>query len=270
MMKTIKLNTGIDIPVIGSGTNTYGKKNHDYQAAINDDTTEIRSAIAAGYRHFDTAISYRNEAVVAKGIAESGLERSAFFITSKLPGNSEYTAHATAVQKGVEHSLNALNTDYIDLYLIHHPWDNLAEMLATWQVLEDYVDKGVLKAIGVSNFNQEQLSHLLAHARIKPAVNQIESHPGKWNDAIIDYSLKEGVVPEAWGPLSRVNEQARESLTAIGNDYGKTWAQVILHYQVARGVIVIPKSHDKHRQELNLALFDFHLTDEQKMIIAAL
>ncbi|MBP1039625.1 aldo/keto reductase [Vagococcus sp. BWB3-3] len=269
-MKTFKLNTGIEIPVIGSGTNTYGKENHDYLAAINNDTTEIRSAINAGYRHFDTAISYRNEAVVAKGIAESGLDRSDFFLTSKLPGEPAYTADEAVVRKGVEQSLKALNTTYIDLYLIHHPWDSLAEMLATWKVLEDHVDKGVLKAIGVSNFNQEQLGHLLTHARIKPAVNQIESHPGKWNDAIIDYSLKEGVIPEAWGPLSRVNDQAKESLTTIGNDYGKTWAQVILRYQVARGVIVIPKSHDKHRQELNLAIFDFNLTDDQQKIIAAL
>lgn len=269
-MKTIKLNTGIEIPVIGSGTNTYGKENHDYMATINNDTTEILSAIDAGYRHFDTAISYRNEAVVAKGIAESGLDRSDFFITSKLPGEPTYTADEAAVRKGVEQSLKALNTTYIDLYLIHHPWENLEEIVATWKVLEDYVDKGVLKAIGVSNFNEEQLRHLLNDARIKPAVNQIESHPGKWNDSIINYALKEGVVPEAWGPLSRVNDQAKETLTTIGNDYGKTWAQVILRYQLDRGVIVIPKSHDHHRQELNLALFDFALTDEQNVIIAAL
>lgn len=269
-MKTIKLNTGIEIPVIGSGTNTFGKDNHDYMATINNDTTELVSAIDLGYRHFDTAISYRNEAVVAKAIAESGLDRSEFFITSKLPGEPDYTADEEAVRKGVEQSLAALNTDYLDLYLIHHPWDNLAELLATWQVLEDYVEKGSLKAIGVSNFNQEQLGYLLTHGRIKPAVNQIESHPGKWHDAIIDYSLKEGVVPEAWGPLSRVSDQARETLTTIGNDYGKTWAQVILRYQLERGVIVIPKSHDKHRQALNLELFDFNLTDEQKVIIAAL
>lgn len=269
-MKTVKLNTGIEIPIIGSGTNTYGKENHDYMAPLNDDTTAILSAIAAGYRHFDTAISYRNEAVVAKGITESGIERSEFFITSKLPGDPVYTADTDAVKKGVEQSLNALNTTYIDLYLIHHPWDNLAEMVATWQVLEDYVDNGTLKSIGVSNFNQEQLRHIIQHARIKPAVNQVESHPGKWNDAIINYSLKEGVIPEAWGPLSRVNEQTRESLTTIGNDYGKTWAQVSLRYQIERGVIVIPKSHNKHRQELNLDIFDFSLTEEQKTIISAL
>lgn len=188
MMKTIKLNTGIEIPVIGSGTNTYGKKNRDYSAPINNDTSEIISAIEAGYRHFDTAISYRNEAVVAKALAESGLERSDFFITSKLPGDPQYTADEAAVRKGVEQSLTALNTDYIDLYLIHHPWENLAEIVATWNVLENYVDQGILKAIGVSNFNEEQLRHLLEHARIKPAVNQIQSHPGNWHDEIINYS----------------------------------------------------------------------------------
>ncbi|MCT8193548.1 aldo/keto reductase, partial [Pseudomonas monteilii] len=171
--------------VIGSGTNTFGKENREYQGAINDDTTELLTAIKLGYRHFDTAISYRNEAVVGKAIKESGIDRSEFFLTSKIPGKPEHTQDAAAVKASVEASLAALQTESIDLYLIHHPWDNLAEIAAVWAVLEAYVDKGVLKAIGVSNFQEEELSYLLANSRIKPAVNQIESHPGKWNDAIL-------------------------------------------------------------------------------------
>ena len=154
-METIELNTGIQIPVIGSGTNTFGKENREYQGAINDDTTELLTAIKLGYRHFDTAISYRNEAVVGKAIKESGIDRSEFFLTSKIPGKPEHTQDAAAVKASVEASLAALQTESIDLYLIHHPWDNLAEIAAVWAVLEAYVDKGVLKAIGVSNFQEE-------------------------------------------------------------------------------------------------------------------
>ncbi|MCB5951083.1 aldo/keto reductase [Enterococcus sp. BWT-B8] len=269
-METIRLNTGIELPIIGSGTNTFGKENRDYMGKINGDTTEIETAITAGYRHFDTAISYRNESVVASGIAKSGIPRSKFFITSKLPGKPEYTSNEAAVQKGVEESLRTLKTDYIDLFLIHHPWNNLEEITLVWKVLEKYTDKGVLKAIGVSNFNEEQLKHLLDHSRIKPAVNQIESHPGLWNDDIIAYSLENNIVPEAWGPLTRVSPEAKKILTSIGEEYGKTWAQIILRYQLDRGVVVIPKSHNEERQKQNLDLFDFELTEEQKNKIAQL
>ena len=269
-MEFVTLNTGIQLPIIGSGTNTFGKLDRAYMGEINGDTTELQDAIALGYRHFDTAIAYRNEAVVGQAIKESGIDRSAFFITSKIPGTKEYTQDTEAVKKGVHASLKALDTTYIDLYLIHHPWEDLEEIVAVWRVLEDYVDQGILKAIGVSNFEETELRYLLDHARIKPAVNQIESHPGKWNDEIITYSLENEVIPEAWGPLTKVSEEAQAVLTEIGNAYGKTWAQVILRYQIERGVIVIPKSHNKERQALNLALFDFSLTAQEKATIQAL
>lgn len=269
-MEFVTLNTGIQLPIIGSGTNTFGKVDRAYMGAINGDTTELQEAIALGYRHFDTAIAYRNEAVVGQAIKESSLERSEFFITSKLPGTKEYTADKAAVQKGVEASLQALDTTYIDLYLVHHPWENLEEIVSVWRVLEEYVEEGVLKAIGVSNFEEKELSYLLEHSRIKPAVNQVESHPGKWNDAIIAYSLDNGVIPEAWGPLTRVSEEAQAALTEIGTHYDKTWAQIILRYQIERGVIVIPKSHNNKRQALNLELFDFSLTESEKATIQTL
>ncbi len=268
-MKTIELNTGIKIPVVGSGTNTFGKVERDYMGAINNDTTELLDAIDVGYRHFDTAISYRNEAVVGKAIVESGHDRNDFFLTSKIPGEPAYTKSVDAVKKGVESSLQALGTDHIDLYLIHHPWEDLAEVVAVWQVLEDYVDQGILKAIGVSNFQETELTYLLEHSRIKPAVNQIESHPGKWQDELIAFSKSHDVVPEAWSPL-KSDEIAKKVLTDIGRAHGKTWAQVILNYQVDRGVIVIPKSHNKERQQQNLDIFDFTLTEEEKRKIASL
>ncbi len=267
-MESVTLNTGIKLPVIGSGTNTFGKVDHAYKGEINGDTTEILMAIDAGYRHFDTAISYRNESVLGKALQESDKDRSEFFLTSKIPGES-YSADDNAVKKGVEQSLQALDTDYIDLYLIHHPWNDLDQMLAMWRVLESYVDQGTLKAIGVSNFNEKELSYIVENSRIKPAVNQVESHPGNWNDAIINYSLEQEVVPEAWGPLTRVSVQAKEKLSEIGEKYNKTWAQVILRYQIERGVVVIPKSHNQKRQEQNLDIFDFKLSDEDKKLISA-
>lgn len=269
-MKYITLNTGVRIPVIGSGTNTYGKVNRDYMGEINNDTTEIESAVLAGYTHFDTAISYRNESVVALGLKRAGVARESVFITSKLPGKAEYTETDDLVHEGVKQSLEALNTDYIDLYLIHHPWESLDEIVRVWKVLESYVDRNVIRALGVSNFTKEQLEHLLKHARIAPAVNQIESHPGNWNAELTAYSMEKGIVVEAWGPLSRVNEETREILSEIGRRYGKTWAQVILRYQVQRGVVVIPKSHDVKRQALNLEIFDFELTPNEMVQIATL
>ncbi len=270
MMKYIELNTGISIPIVGSGTNTFGKAGGQYAGEINGDTTELMSAIGLGYRHFDTAVGYRNEAVVGRAVRDSGIGRGEFFITSKIPGSAEYHADDGAVRAGVEASLKALDMDYIDLYLIHHPWDDLPGMLRMWRVLEDYVDRGELKAIGVSNFGEEALRYFDRHARLKPAVNQVESHPGTWNDALIGLCRELKIVPQAWGPLTRVSEKAKEDLSKIGSRYGKTWAQVILRYQIERGVVVIPKSHSKERQAQNLDLFDFELKADERESISAL
>lgn len=269
-MKSIELNTGVKIPMIGSGTNTFGKVDHDYRGEINNDITELLDAISLGYRHLDTAISYRNEKVVGDGIRKCGISRSEFFITSKIPGTEEYYKNDDTVRHGVESSLKALDTEYIDLYLIHHPWEDLDGILRVWHVLEEYVDKGVLKAIGVSNFEEKELTYLWEYARIKPAVNQIESHPGNWNTDLIEISSKLNVIPEAWGPLTNVDDKAKTILNEIGKKHSKTWAQIILRYQIEQGVIVIPKSHNKEHQAQNIAIFDFELTAEDHKLIAQL
>lgn len=269
-MILVTLNTGIDMPIVGTGTNTFGKENRDYNGAINGDITELSNAIKQGYRHIDTAISYRNESIVGEAIKKSDLARKEFFVTTKLPGRLEYTRDREAVERGIQESLDALQTDYIDLHLIHHPWEDKDEMVSVWKVLEEFVDKGVLKAIGVSNFDEAQLAHILTNARIAPAVNQIQSHPGHWNHDLINFSLSKDVIPVAWGPLSRVSEEARNALTEIGERYGKTWAQIILRYQVERGVVVIPKSHNVERQKLNLDIFDIELTPEERQTISKL
>ncbi|MFT4245962.1 MAG: aldo/keto reductase [Micrococcaceae bacterium] len=269
-MESVVLNVGIKMPIVGSGTNTFGKENRDYMGKINGDTTEILDAISLGYRHFDTAIMYRNESVLGKALKESGINRSEFFITSKITGTEEFYADETSVRKGVESSLKELDTNYIDLYLIHHPWEDLAGILKVWKVLEEYVDNGTLKAIGVSNFKEQELTYLTKNARIKPAVNQVESHPGNWNTELISTTLNLQVVPEAWGPLTRVSDATKTVLEKIGKKYDKTWAQVILRYQIEQGVVVIPKSHNKERQSQNLEIFDFALTYDEKERIAKL
>ena len=136
--------------------------------------------------------------------------------------------------------------------------------------MENYVSEVVLRAIRVSNSDETQLHYLLDHGRIKPATNQIQSHPGHWNHGIIEFCQANGVTPVAWGPLSRVQDSDRAMLTEIGAKYGKTWAQVALRYQIERGVAVIPKSHNSERQKQNLALFDFELTKEEKTRITEL
>lgn len=266
-MKKYTLNDGHHMLAIGSGTNTFGKENRSYMGEINFDTTEIEEAIKAGYRRFDTAISYRNEAVLALGIKRSQMKRSELFITSKLPGRPEYIRDRKSVEAGIASSLKSLETDYIDLYLIHHPWDNLDEMLQVWRVFEEYHDKGILKSIGVSNFNEEQLQFFVENARIKPAVNQIESNPSLWNDALIEFTKNLNVLPEVWGPFHGMTDAQKETLSTIGEKHGKSWAQVLLRYQLDRDVAMIPKSHHTERQALNLQVFDFSLTQEDRIAI---
>ena len=269
-MEFTTLNTGVKIPLIGTGTNTYGKLDKRYDAEITGDTSELEAAIAAGYRLIDTAISYRNESVIGDAVRKSGVDREEFFLTSKIPGSPEHTASREKVEESIADSLAKLQTDYIDLYLIHHPWDNLGEMVEVWKVLEEYVDQGVFRAIGVSNFDENQLEYLIDNARIEPAVNQVQSHAGHWNHEVIAFGKKHGIVSEAWGPLSRVSDEARAKLSAIGEGYNKSWAQVSLRYQIQEGIVVIPKSQDVDRQKDNLDLFDFELSEDEMAEIAAL
>lgn len=270
MMEFVTLNNGVEMPIIGTGTNTFGKVDGDYFGEVTDDTTELQSAIAAGYRAIDTAVAYRNESTVGKAIKESGLPREDFFITSKIPGDLDHAGSAEKVEATLNASLEALQTDYIDLYLIHHPWDNENEMLQTWYALENAYNEGKIKAIGVSNFDQDQLDIIIDNARIQPMVNQIKSNVEVWNDDIIEYSAENDVVVTAWAPMKGTDEASRAILDEIGAQYGKTWGQVLLRYQIERGVVVIPKSHNADHQADNLNVFDFNLSDADKEKIASL
>jgi len=259
-MKYLRMNNGLKIPMLGTGTNTFGKENNVFKGKITYDTKELHSAIQLGYRLIDTAIMYRNEAVIGKAVKESNVDRKEFFITSKIPADEEIIKNDETVKYHVEQSLKRLDMEYIDLYLIHFPLESNEENLRVWRVLEDFVDQGVLKSIGVSNFNEDQLSYLLKHARIKPVLNQFQSYPGKHQQSLIDFCKANGVVPEAYQSFAKIDTLVKEQLIELAKPYDKTWSQVVLNYQVNQGLVVIPKSHNKQHQYDNINIFDFSLT----------
>ncbi len=269
-MKTFTLNNQVLIPQVGLGCNTFGKENKDYSAPLNYDTTEINNAITVGYRHLDTAISYRTESVIGKALLENKLPRSEFFLTSKIPGRLPYILDDKSVDAALESSLEGLGVDYIDLYLIHHPWDNLNEMLQVWKRLEYHYQKGTIKAIGVSNFTEEILTDFLNRVTVKPAVNQIESNLGNFNHELVAFCLDNDILPVAYSPLKKATPEKRAVLSQIGEKYQKSWAQVLLRYQTLRNVAVIPKSFQITHQRENIEIFDFTLTKAEIDQISAL
>lgn len=266
-MKYLKMNNGLMIPVLGTGTNTFGKENGNFHGEITYDTKELRSAIELGYRLIDTAIYYRNEAVIGKAVKESNIDRSEFFITSKIPADKKFAETDELVQYHVEQSLKAIDLNYIDLYLIHFPLETNEENLRVWRILETFVDQGHIKSIGVSNFNIDQLAYLIQHARIKPVLNQFQSYPGKHQQSLIDYCKANNVIPEAYQSFAKLDAKIKDMLIEIAKPYHKTWSQIILNYQVNEGLVVIPKSHNKHHQFENIDAFDFELSKKDRETI---
>jgi len=261
-MKYLKMNNGLSIPILGTGTNTFGKENNNFNGKITYDTKELRSAIDLGYRLIDTAIYYRNEVVIGKAVKESNIDRNEFFITSKIPTDKAYIETDDKIRYHVEQSLKALDLEYIDLYLIHFPLEENEENLRVWKVLESFVDSGHIKSIGVSNFSKDQLSYLIEHARIKPVLNQFQSYPGKHQQSLIDYCKANDIIPEAYQSFAKLDDDVKDKLTEIAKPYQKTWSQVILNYQVNQDIVVIPKSHNKKHQFENIDVFDFELRKE--------
>lgn len=266
-MRYLTMNNGLKIPVLGTGTNTFGKENNNFNGTITYDTKELRSAIELGYRLIDTAIYYRNESVIGKAVKESNIDRKAFFITSKIPQDNAFVGTDDLVHHHVKQSLKALDLGYIDLYLIHFPLESNEENLRVWRILESYVDQGLIKSIGVSNFNEEQLSYLIRHARIKPVLNQFQSYPGKHQQALIDFCKGHDIIPEAYQSFAKLDPVTKERLMEISKPYQKTWSQIILNHQINEGLVVIPKSHSREHQFENIDVFDFELTQTDKELI---
>nr|WP_144928093.1 aldo/keto reductase [Paenibacillus bovis] len=260
-MEYITLNNGLEMPIVGTGTNTYGKENNDYNGALKNEIPELVSALELGYRSIDGAISYRNEALVGRVLAESNVPREELFITTKIPAREEYISSKDATRAAIDNSLKNFQTDYLDLLLIHSPIEDKELLKNTWEVFEEYYEAGKLKAIGVSNFQKHHLDHLKEFAKVKPAVNQIQINLKEPNHELLAVLEDEGITPVAWGPMKTEAHQ-KEVLDGIGKVYNKTGAQVLLRYQIQRSIVVIPKSHNRDNQAANLDIFDFELTPE--------
>lgn len=220
-------------------------------------TESVKAAIKNGYRSIDTAAVYKNEEGVGIGIKESGVAREELFITSKVWNEDQgYDTTLAAFEK----SLERLQLDYLDLYLIH--WPGKDKYKDTWRALEKLYKDGKIRAIGVSNFQVHHLEELLKDAEIKPMVNQVEFHPRLTQKELRDYCKKQGIQLEAWSPLMQGQLLDNEVLTQIAEKYNKSVAQVILRWDLQHEVVTIPKSIKEHRIIENADIFDFELSQE--------
>ena len=252
-MKTFRLNNGIEIPALGLGTYKIGRTHEDVYNAV-------RTALDLGYRHIDTATLYINEKPIGNAIRESGIPREDIFITTKLWGSDILN---NQILEAFDGSLHNLGIDYLDLYLVHWPVKGMIE--STWKEMEKIYMSGKVKSIGLSNHLIHHMEEVLKTATITPVVNQVELHPYLTQGDVIDYCKKHNIVPEAWSPLgsSKVPLLKDEVLIWIGGKYGKSPAQVVLRWNIQKGIVPIPKSSNEERQAENLNIFDFELTEEE-------
>lgn len=257
-MKTVKLNNGVEVPILGFGTYQITDAAEAEQA--------VKDAIKTGYRHIDTAQSYMNEEAVGRGIAASGVDRKELFITTKIwVENVSYKG----VMSSFDRSLKRLGLDYIDLLLIHQPFN---DVYGAWIAMEELQASGKIRAIGVSNFSPDRVIDLAAFNEVTPQVNQIEVNPFQQQTANLSVLRKEGVAIEAWAPFAEGKNDIFNNpvLTKIGAKYGKSAAQVILRWLVEQDIIVLAKSVKPERMAQNLAIFDFELTEADKGEIAGI
>ena len=257
-VETVKLNNGVEMPLEGFGVFQVPDPAQCEQAVLD--------AIASGYRLIDTAAAYMNEKAVGEAIKKSGVPREELFITTKLWVQD---ASYEAAKKAIQTSLDNLGLSYLDLYLIHQP---MGDYVGAYRAMEEAYKEGKLKAIGVCNFYPHRLADLCETVEVIPAVNQVELHPFFQQENALALMKEYGVVPEAWGPFAEGNHGifTHPVLTAIGQKYGKSAAQVALRWNVQRGVVVIPKSVHKERIEQNMNIWDFQLSDEDMVEIAKL
>lgn len=256
-MKTIKLNNGIEMPQIGYGV---------YQVSPDECERCVSDALKIGYRMIDTAQAYHNEEGVGRAVKNSGINRSDIFIVSKVWISNYGYEKAKA---SIDESLRKLQTDYIDLMLLHQPF---CDRYGAYRALQDAYREGKLRAIGVSNFYPDHFIDLASNVDIVPAVNQVETHVFNQQTEAQKIMEEFGTHIMSWGPLAegRNNLFSNETLTKTGNSHGKSVAQIALRWLIQRGVIIIPKSVHIERMEQNLDIFDFELSDEEMAEIATL
>jgi 2,5-diketo-D-gluconate reductase A len=255
---TLRLADGREIPQFGLGV----YKVEDALAA-----ELVEGAIDAGYRHVDTAKLYFNEKGVGAGVRASGIPRDEIFVTTKV-WNDDQGYDETL--RAFDASLDLLGMDYVDLYLIHWPAAARGTYVDTWRALESLKADGRARSIGVSNFTEAHLEHLLESATEKPVINQVELHPFLQQNPLRAFDASHGILTEAWSPLARGLAVANPVLASIGEKYGKSAAQVALRWHIEQGLVVIPKSNSVARIRENSLVFDFVLDADDLAAIAAL
>ncbi len=258
-MKTINdcytLNNGVQIPCVGFGT---------YKAATGNSADIILTAIQTGYRFFDTASFYETEVYLAEAIQKSGIKREEFFITSKV----------WKTEMGYQETLDAfartlanLNTDYLDLYLIHWPRPTLTEewkniCLDTWKAMEELYNAGKIRAIGLSNFLPHHLDVILDNCSVKPMVNQLEMNPGYTQEAAVLYSQQNNILVQAWSPLGRTRVLQAPILVEMAQKYNVSPARICIRYALQKGINPIPKASVSERMKDNMNVFNFEISKE--------
>jgi 2,5-diketo-D-gluconate reductase A len=254
----VRLNDGIEIPQVGFGV---------FQVPPDETQRAVEDALAAGYRHIDTAAAYRNERGVAAGIAASGVPRAEIFITTKL-WNTEQGFESTLA--AFDKSIEALDTEQVDLYLIHWPVPARDLYLDTWRAFERIHAEGGARSIGVSNFRVADLERLASQAETMPTINQIELHPLLQQVELRAWHAEHGIATEAWSPLAQGEVLKDDTLVTIAAHHERTVAQVILRWHLQLGNVVIPKSVTPARVRENLDIFDFELSEDDLAAIARL
>jgi 2,5-diketo-D-gluconate reductase A len=255
---TLRLNNGVEIPQLGFGV---------FQIEPEDTAEATRTALEIGYRHIDTAQMYGNEKEVGQAVRESGLDRGEVFVTSKLNNNRQ---EREDILRSFDQSLADMGFDYLDLFLIHWPLPGVSDYVQRWKVMEEIYASGRAKAIGVSNFQPHHLRNVLGSSEITPAVNQIEVSPFLTQDEVRAFDADHEIVTEAWSPIARGKVSDDPVIRGIGEELGRSPAQVTLRWHIQRGDVVFPKSVNRSRIEENFALFDFELDASDMVAITAL
>ncbi|HNS03162.1 MAG TPA: aldo/keto reductase [Anaerolineae bacterium] len=266
---TITLHNGMTIPQLGFGTLNIPPDRNPTPENSAKTAQFVAQALEYGYRHIDTAQMYGNERGVGQGVAASGIARAQLFVTSKL-GNGNH--RPDDVRRSFDETMQKLNLEYLDLFLIHWPLPTLydGDYVSTWKAMTELLSDGRVRSVGVSNFQPDHLQRIIGETGITPVVNQIEVHPGFNNDAARAACASHGIAVEAWSPLGQGKVLGDAVIGEVAARTGKTPAQVILRWHIQHGHIVIPKSMHWERMQENLALFDFDLSPADVAAIDAL
>jgi diketogulonate reductase-like aldo/keto reductase len=254
MGPSVELSGGAQMPVLGLGV---------WRMAAGRETEQaVEWALEAGYRHIDTAALYRNEESVGAAVGRSGLPRDQVFVTTKL------LPQRASAERELAGSLRRLRLDYVDLYLIHWPLPLVTAR--HWRALESLHERGLARAIGVSNFGRDRLARMLAGDAPKPAVNQVQFSPLQYRRRLLDYCIEHGIAFEAYSPLAQGDGPRHPTIVEIAERIGRTPAQVMLRWAIQHGALVLPKSSRKDRIESNAQVFDFELADAEMSALDAL